>query len=248
MEKKIDKNSSLETKIIENKNQIKVYENGLAFMLYRIDINSFRNIKIFGENFVTKNKENCKIFIGEKEYEIIDTIYVEDFNKYEIKSNDEILEIILKGKNIEDMSYMFSDCENLIKVDLSSFDTKNVISMYSMFSGCGNLIKVNLSLLNTQNVKNMAWMFCYCENLIKIDLSSFDTKNVTDMSYMFNYCKSLSEVDLSSFNIKNVEDIINMFSDCESLIIKINHKNWVKFNKIRDDLIGVRTKLFIIEV
>ena len=40
------------------------------------------------------------------------------------------------------MSDMFSFCTNLVKVDLSSFNTKNVTNLESMFYECTCLIKI----------------------------------------------------------------------------------------------------------
>ena len=37
------------------------------------------------------------------------------------------------------MKAMFEECNNLAKLDLSSFNTKNVIDMRFMFNKCNNL-------------------------------------------------------------------------------------------------------------
>ena len=39
------------------------------------------------------------------------------------------------------MSYMFYGCNNLININLNSFDTKNVTKMNSIFEGSNNLMK-----------------------------------------------------------------------------------------------------------
>ena len=51
------------------------------------------------------------------------------------------------------MGYMFYECENLINLDLSNFNTNNVIDMSYMFYKCENLINIDLSGFNTKNVK-----------------------------------------------------------------------------------------------
>ena len=43
--------------------------------------------------------------------------------------------------------YMFLGCTNLKKLDLSSFDTRNVTNMIGMFSNCRNLMGLDLSFL-----------------------------------------------------------------------------------------------------
>ena len=41
------------------------------------------------------------------------------------------------------MESMFDGCENLLYVDLSSFDTKNVTDLSYMFNGCINLEEID---------------------------------------------------------------------------------------------------------
>ena len=64
-----------------------------------------------------------------------------------------------------------------------------------MFAGCNNIIKINLNSFNSEYVTNMKYMFYKCNNLKNINLSSFITKNVTDMSGMFHECISLENLD-----------------------------------------------------
>ena len=71
------------------------------------------------------------------------------------------------------MSWMFYDCQNLIKIDLSSFDTQNVIDMSYTFYGCKNLINIDLSQFNTKNIKNITYIFWGYGNLIKINRKNF---------------------------------------------------------------------------
>ena len=228
-------NSPLKTKNFEDIKQNKIEESGIIYITYRLDKNLFNYnnyIRLFGENFVKNNKNRCNIIIAGKEYEIISIIDVGKLENYGINKEDEAFEVILKGEEIKDISYMFKGSENLIKADLSSFNTQNVIDMRDMFDGCTNLIKADLSSFNTQNVIDMRCMFNFCQNLVKVDISSFNTQNVTDMRCMFNFCKSLLKIDLSSFNTKNVTNVSRMFVCCES-IIKIRRKN---FNKTKNDL------------
>ena len=122
--------------------------------------------------------------------------------------------------NITDMtdaSYMFNDCDNLIYVDLSDFETGNVINMEAMFWSCGSLTNIDMSSFDTRNVTDMSNMFSHCDSLETLDLSGFDTRNVTDMSSMFSYCNSLETLDLSGFDTRNVTDMETMFHQCTSL-------------------------------
>ena len=69
----------------------------------------FNEIKLFGKEFVDKNKRYCSIKINGKEYKLTEKIPIEN----EVKDN--ILEIKLKGiHKVTDMRFMFYSCNNLI--------------------------------------------------------------------------------------------------------------------------------------
>ena len=117
-----------------------------------------------------------------------------------------------------DMKYMFCDCFLLTSLNSENFDTSNVINMEAMFSGCESLISLNLNNFNTSSVTNMYSMFSYCENLIYLNISIFNTLYVEDMSYMFIQCKALILLDLSNFITSSVISMSSMFSNCQNLI------------------------------
>ena len=95
-----------------------------------------KEIKIFDEDFVKNNKNNCKIIYKEKEQELKEKI---NFGLFE-KINDK-LEIKLKGiMNVTNMSYMFYKCSSLSSLpDISKWNTSNVTDMRGMFSNCSSL-------------------------------------------------------------------------------------------------------------
>ena len=76
------------------------------------------------------------------------------------------IKYIFKG-NIIKVDYIFFDCENIQKLNLSSFNTQNVTNMYKMFYECNFLSNLNLTPFNTQNVTDKREMFCRCNSLIK---------------------------------------------------------------------------------
>ena len=131
----------------------------------------------------------------------------------------------LNTANVTDMSWMFSDCQNLSSLNLSKFNTENVTNMSYMFDNCQNLSSLDLSKFNTAKVTNMYAMFTHCQNLSSLDLSKFNTANVTDMSWMFSDCQ-LSSLDLSNFNTEKVREMYNMFSFCQ----KLSSLNLTNFN------------------
>ena len=120
-------------------------------------------------------------------------------------------------ENVTNMSYMFSGCNKLEKIDLSSFDTKNVTNMSFMFKGCSNLTNLNLSSLNTKNVNYMIGMFSDCSKLTDLDMSSLDTTQVIYMSYIFSRCSNLININLSSLDTQNVTNMSSMFESCNKL-------------------------------
>jgi len=77
-----------------------------------------------------------------------------------------------------------------------------------MFWECNSLISLDLSNFNTQNI-NMSFMFHNCKSLISLDLSNFNTQNVTNMSGMFSCCKSLIKENIITKDDQILKEFIN---------------------------------------
>ena len=118
------------------------------------------------------NQSNVELFINEKKFVYQKFFYPEKEGIYSIKLKLSI--------DIKDCSYMFASCENLIYINLSSFNTKKVTNMAYMFSECHNLNSIDLFLFDTKNVNSMEGMFYNCEILTAIYLSFLDTKQVNN--------------------------------------------------------------------
>ena len=186
-------------------------------LLYRIEEDP---VRIFGDDFVKKNKNNCYLLIDGKERELCETLTLNEFNEI-----NGLLEIILIEKNIiTDMSYMFSDgvlnpqISLIIVSDKSEWDTTNVTNMSYMFYKCISLKYLPaISKWNTTNVSNMSGMFCGCQSLKSLpEISEWNTTNVTDMSHMFSDCQLLKSLpDISNWNTTNVKDMSYMFLGCQ---------------------------------
>ena len=160
-------------------------------------------------NLKELNESNVKVYINDEKYE---------FQKYFKPQKEGIYTIKLKFQiEIENCSYMFSNCNNLINIDLSSFNSEKVKNTPFMFSFCKSLQNIDLSYFNTENVTNMSYMFIDCAKLENIDLKSFNTKSVENMSYMFTNCKNLQNLDLTSFSTQNVTNMSYMFSGCQNI-------------------------------
>ena len=144
----------------------------------------------------------------------------------------------LNTANVTDMSYMFKDCSNLAKLDVTHFNTAKVTTMNSMFTRCSNLAELDLTHFNTANVTNMYEMFNGCSNLVKLDVTNFNTAKVTTMFGMFNACSNLTELDVTHFNTAKVTAMNGMFSGCSNLTeLDLTHFNtenvtnmWIMFD------------------
>ncbi|MBQ7989899.1 MAG: BspA family leucine-rich repeat surface protein, partial [Oscillospiraceae bacterium] len=122
--------------------------------------------------------------------------------------------------------YMFYNFVNLTDIQgLNNLDTSACTDMTGMFSGCNALSSLDVSSFDTSNVTTMASLFQNCESLTEIDLKNFNTSSVTSMTLMFSGCSGLTELDLQSFDTSKVKGVALMFSYCTSLTtIKVSDK------------------------
>ena len=146
------------------------------------------------------------------EEKTISSDYKFTFNKE--KNN---VTLIWENKAITNLNYIFYDCDKIVEMDLSNFDSSQVTTMSSMFYFCESLRIINLSNLNTSNVGTMFQMFSNCRSLESLDLSSFDVSNVYDFQWMFANCHSLTSLNLSNFKTPKVEITYGMFIGCINL-------------------------------
>ena len=199
------------------------------------------------------NESNVELFINNTKY---------NYQKYFMPKEEGIYSINIKFKTfLKDCSHMFHGCEEIIEIDLTSFDSNQTTNMGFMFAGCSNLKniinlknlrtqnvtnmecmfssiklnKINLSFFNTFNVKKMFQMFYNCENLKELDLSSFDITNVLDLEFMFGFCNNLNIINLSSFYTNNDVNTKYIFTGCGSLkTLILNHSIYEKIKKQND--------------
>ena len=189
-----------ELKTIIMKSNIKEKFNDIFNIYCKMNINEIniaykvneKKIRLFGGEFVDRNKDNCKIIIDRKEENLGE---YKEFGIFSKKKKE--LEIKLKGiMNITDLSDMFSDCNLLFYLpDISEWNTSNITNMSYMFNKCKLLSSLpDISKWNTSNVTNMQGIFRGCSLLLSLpDISKWNTTNVTDMSGMFEGCqKSLN--------------------------------------------------------
>ena len=176
----------------------------------------------------TKGKNEDLDNLNNDDYQILINGESKNFSKFfkPEKEGEYKIELIFK-KKLKNCSYMFANCEKIIKLDLSSFDSSQVTNMYYMFGRCYELKEINLSNIQTEKVTNMGYLFDKCKKLKNITLpDSFDTNNVENMEYMFHDCNSLEKIDFPpSFITKKVKSMECMFFKCYNLE-KLDLKNF----------------------
>ena len=118
---------------------------------------------------------------------------------------------------VTNMGYMFYNISNPTTLDISNFDTSQVRSMRSMFSAMYNLATLNISHFDTSKVTDMAGMFYSVSALNTLNLSHFDTSKVTDMNHMFYNMSNLTTINLSSFDTSKVTNMGYIFAGVSSL-------------------------------
>ena len=151
----------------------------------------------------------------------------------------------LNTANVTDMSYMFKNCSNLAKLDVTHFNTAKVTTMNSMFTRCSNLAELDVTHFNTAKVTIMNGMFSGCSNLTELDLTHFNTANVTNMYDIFFGCKSLTTIYVSDeFVITNITNkTYSLFFDCIKLKGAIGYNKSETNYKFANYKTGYFTKL-----
>ena len=126
--------------------------------------------------------------------------------------------------NVTDTQGMFSDCQGLMFLDLSTWNsgtstTQYITDMSYMFNECKNLTEINFGEdWNTSSVTTVERMFSGCTDLYGLDVSKFNTHNVINMSGTFNECKILEELNVDGWDTSNVENMSYMFAECSSIV------------------------------
>ena len=170
-------------------------------------------------------------YINSSYRNILKSIVINNLDTSQVQSMEEMfsynrgLESVILGadsgfstSNVTTMKKMFTECNAVTALDLTSFRTSRVTDMTNMFWGCKKLTNIaGLPQFDTSQVTTMSGMFCDCSSMTSLDLSTFNTSHVTDMSGMFSGCSSLSTLNTGSFNTSNVTTMAAMFSKCSSL-------------------------------
>ena len=223
----------LNMKILKVQKSLKIYQLSILFTLI-LSVGSYLN-KI--ELKINKHGANIQIYRSEIETCPADRapkpneVYINNINQSKIMTsyflNDSESNITLIWKSrITSAACMFKGCDNIIEIDLSSFDSSRVNDMYQMFYSCDGLESINLSNLDTSKVTRMGSMFAFCYKLQSLNLSNFNTQIVRNMHGMFSCCYEMKYLDVSGLDTSNVLSMSSMFYGCKNLTsLDLSHFN-----------------------
>ena len=183
--------------------------------------------KIFGYNFVQRNKNKCKIIYHNHSFELAE-YFNEELNVKESPYIKIKLRLIVQ---IFDFSYMFDNCISLISVyipyknelnltyinDKSFYDSK-----YNTFEDDDDENKIVFFKYSKEiEIKSIECIFSNCSSLKSLpDISIWNINKVKSLYRMFFGCNSLISLpDLSKWNTIYVYSMNNMFYECFSSII-----------------------------
>lgn len=124
----------------------------------------------------------------------------------------------IDGSNATTMTSMYNGCRSIKYLDMSISSTNKVQDMSYMFNGCSNLVSISdIDVLNTNQVRHMTSMFQNCGSITGLVLT-FDTRNVVSFSNMFKGCSKLESLTFNGdyFNMSKA-NCYGMFDGCTSL-------------------------------
>ena len=201
------------------------YKNYIIFEVTYKNNKDEGKVKILGYDFIKKNNDNGSIIYNNSEFELKE--YFEDNDKM---NKDTFKLLICLDKNIEDISYIFYECESLISIDYYQINNKldgidkelNSLSYESetnqyYLNNNENLSDSNIYLENSNENSTIlevseqknANLFSSKENFQFYIPLSFN--RITNMMGMFYKCNSLISLpDISKWNTSNVEEMSNM--------------------------------------
>ena len=146
--------------------------------------NQESKIALFGKDFVDKNKIISKFIYERENYELTQYFEIPNYESLTKNGIGEISITLTNINNLTDISHMFHYSDFLFSDDMPYWDTKNINDMSFLFSDCTNLISIpDISNWDLSNLINMSELFYNCYSLISLpDISKWDTSNVIEIS------------------------------------------------------------------
>ena len=178
-------------------------------------------LKIFSQEFVKNNKNNCILLIDNQKFHLQEFCPIKPEKLSLDYKYDNGVEIkLIEKRKISDMSYMFKNCNPYKIYSAIDWNTKNIRDMSYMFYNCFYLESLpDISKWNIDNVENLSCMFYNCFYLKYLpDISKWNIDNVENLSCMFYNCYSLKTFpDIFKWKTNKVKDLNRMFYGCISL-------------------------------
>lgn len=164
--------------VIEVAKHLRLNSNALQYAFYKCG--ALKEVSIAELNITTDNAITCSNMFR----------YCTNLEKVSIKSSQKI--------KVSSLNFMFADgCKNLLKLDLSMFDTSAMTkNMQNFFNAGGSAPYPKL-----QEVDFSGW-----------DLSSFDTSTTTNYQYAFNLCSSLQKAIINGCNAATITKLKTILS------------------------------------
>ena len=189
----------------------------MSKITYKINRNK-NNIKIFGKNFVEKNKNKCIIIYNDIIFPLKEFFLIKDIQS----TTEKKLEItLIELVDISDRSYMFRECNLLEEFPLSK-QKKN-----ELFNNMADDVDNNLSNSTT----NKEFYSYSRESIIKMDKSIENSDESTLTTNILNeYSSTIFLVDKFIWFACNCTNISNMFEGCSSLISLPDLSKWNTIN------------------
>ena len=169
--------------------------------------------------FINSNKPN-NVYINNS------TNSKGSINKITLEEDGEINIKMVWNSGTTDFYRMFADCNKLISIDLSNYNTKGVTSYSHTFVNCTSLEFINTTNINMESTIYLNGMFKNCHSLKRLDLRNIKAPNVIDMSVTFSECSSLTSLDLSYFNAPKLKDFSTDYitlRNCVSLFLNLSN-------------------------
>ena len=184
-------------------------------------------IRLFGNKFVEKNRDKCKIIYKNKEYKLTEFFENIDNNYQDYENQINIKLRILN--DIIDMSYMFYECHTLLSfIFLPENDRQNSNPKLNPIPS-PEKSNSNSDSLEENEIKDM---YYGCKKIpMKEDISSVHKSDTS------NHIFKISSSDKNNSQSKYFDPMIiilsNVFKNCESLMLFTNESR-MNFSNIKD--------------
>lgn len=112
-----------------------------------------------------------------------------------------------------------TDMNNLIKVDISGWDTGKCTIFWYAFIGLRNLTEmVGHEYLNFSNAEQTAYLFSNCSSIRRLDASRWRFPKITRYGYgMFRFCTNLEYLNVEGWDTSKFTDLQEMFQGCKKI-------------------------------